>query len=271
VSRRSVDVRGRKVELLEQGSGEPLLYLHGHADVHGVAADFQPFHRRLAAAATVIAPAHPGCAGSAELGEGITFDDVLFHYLELLDALKLDRFDLAGHCVGGWLAAELAVRHPERVRSLTLIGACGLFVPGHPIGDIFMHSQPERGTDFRTLRELLFARFDVPAALRLYPDGRGDTEEEVRRYQMLRLGAFIGFKPPYYYNRALAGRLHRARMSALVLWGEHDRMVPRAHGDAYAAGLPKAHLEIVKEAGHAVAIEQPDAAADAAIAFLRRR
>ena len=60
-------------------------------------------------------------------------------------------FDLVGHCVGGWIAAELAVRHPERVRRLGLIGACGLFVPGAPIGDVFMHSQPERGVQLTTL------------------------------------------------------------------------------------------------------------------------
>ena len=41
-----VEVRGRKVALIEQGRGEPLVYLHGFADVHGVAGDFQPFHLR---------------------------------------------------------------------------------------------------------------------------------------------------------------------------------------------------------------------------------
>ena len=62
-----LEVRGRKVALIESGRGEPLVYLHGFADVHGVAADFQPFHLRLGAAARVIAPAHPGCAQSDEL------------------------------------------------------------------------------------------------------------------------------------------------------------------------------------------------------------
>ena len=67
---------------------------------------------------------------------------MVFHYLELFDALGIERFDLVGHCVGGWLAAELAVRHPQRVRRLVLIGASGLFVPGEPIGDVFLHAQP---------------------------------------------------------------------------------------------------------------------------------
>ena len=52
-----VEVRGRKVALIEGGRGEPLVYLHGFADVHGVAGEFQPFHLRLGTAARVIAPA----------------------------------------------------------------------------------------------------------------------------------------------------------------------------------------------------------------------
>jgi pimeloyl-ACP methyl ester carboxylesterase len=188
MSLRTIDIRGRKVAVAEGGAGAPLVYLHGFADMHGVAADFQPFHLRLCESARVIAPAHPGCAASDELTE-TAIDDVVFHYLEVFDALGLESFDLVGHCVGGWIAAELAVRHPARVRKLGLIGACGLFVAGAPIGDVFMHSQPERGADYATLRQMLFAAADAPAATRFFPDGRGDIEEEMRRYQMLRFGS----------------------------------------------------------------------------------
>ena len=255
-----LEVRGRKVTVLEAGQGAPLVYLHGFADVHGVAGELQPFHLRLAQNARLIAPAHPGCAASDEL-DRYGIDDVVFHYLEVFDALGLERFDLVGHCAGGWIAAELAVRHPDKVARLALIGACGLFVPGQPIGDVFMHAQAERGTDYATLRELLFCAANAPAALRFFPNGRGDIEDEMRRYRMLRFGSFVGFKPPYFYNRALHERLHRASMPALVVWGEHDHMVPRAHGEAYAAGLAGTiGLNIVNGAGHAVVLEAPDAA-----------
>jgi pimeloyl-ACP methyl ester carboxylesterase len=264
-----IDVRSRKVAVLEAGAGEPLVYLHGFADVHGVAGDFQPFHQRLAQGAKVIAPAHPGCAGSSELTDGCSIDDVVFHTLEVLDARGLERFDLVGHCAGGWIAAELAVRHPEKVARLVLIGACGLFVPGEPIGDVFMHAQPERGVDLTTLRGLLFSDASTPVAERFFPDGRGDIDEEMRRYQMLRFGSFVGFKPPYFHHRALRERLYRAAMPALVIWGEHDRMVPRAHGDAYVAGLAGAsELKIVNGAGHAAPLEEPEATATLLIEFL---
>jgi pimeloyl-ACP methyl ester carboxylesterase len=270
VSKTVLDLRGRKAAVLECGRGDPLLYLHGFADVHAVAGDLQPFHLRLGEAARLIAPAHPGCAGSDELGDGYGIDDVIFHYLEMLDALEFTRFDLVGHCVGGWIAAELAVRYPERVRRLALIGASGLFVPGEPIGDVFMHSQPERGVELTTLRRLLFADENAPAGLRFFASARGDLEEAMRRYQMLRFGSFVGFKPPYFYNRALRPRLYRAAMPATVIWGETDRMVPRAHGEAYVAGLPGAkNLTLIAGAGHSAVIERPDATADAVINFLR--
>jgi pimeloyl-ACP methyl ester carboxylesterase len=269
VSRHSLNVRGRKVDVLEAGQGDPLVYLHGFADLHGVAAELQPFHRRLSEAARVIAPAHPGCAGSDELPDGCDIDDVIFHYLEVFDALGLKYFDLVGHCVGGWIAAELAVRHPERIAGLVLIGACGLFVPGEPIGDVFMHAQPERGIDYQSLRTLLFSAADAPPALRFFPDGRGDIDEEVRRYQMLRFGSFVGFKPPYFYHRTLRDRLHRACMPALAVWGDDDRMVPRAHGEAYVKALPAAQaLELVPNAGHAAPLQQPQETAARVLRFL---
>jgi pimeloyl-ACP methyl ester carboxylesterase len=269
MSARVIDLAGRKVALAEQGIGAPILYLHGFADVHALTEGLLPFHHRLAARGQVLAPAHPGCAGSDELGAAHGIEDVLFHYLELIDALGLDRFALVGHSVGGWIAAELAVRHPERVTKLALIDACGLFVAGAPIGDVFMHAQPERGTDSSSLRNLLFTDAAAPMGLRHFPDGRGDIDEAVRRYQMLRFGSFVGFRPPYFYSRPLRDRLRRAAMPALVVWGEHDRMVPRSHGQAFADGLKgSAELQIVAGAGHSTVLERPDETAELVTRFL---
>ena len=264
-----VDVNGRKVAVIERGEGAPLVYLHGFADVHGAAADFQPFHVKLATGARVIAPAHPGCAGSDELVDGHGVDDVLFHYLETFDALGLDRFDLVGHCVGGWFAAEFAVRHPDRVKTLSLIDACGLFIRGEPIGDVFMHAQPERGVDYKTLRRLLFLNADQTIAQTLFPDHRADLETEVRRYQMLRFGSFVGFRPPYFYNGSLQRRLYRAAMPSVVIWGADDHMVSLAHGRTYAQALPKCSgLVSIEEAGHAAVLESPERAAAAILELL---
>ena len=257
-SRREIEVGGRKVALIEAGSGAPLVYLHGFADVHGVADDLQPFHEGLAQRNRLIAPAHPGCNGSGDFPQGNRVDDFLFHLCEVFDALKLDRFALVGHCVGGWLAAEFSVRWPERVTRLALVGATGLFVPGELIGDVFMNSNPNNGTSLASLRHMLFAGPDAPQAKRWYPDGRGDIEDEMRRYGMLRFGSAIGFRPPYLYNRSLVDRLYRAAMPSVVVWGAEDHMVPVAHGRTYAKTLGGgASLKLIDGAGHAAHLEKP--------------
>jgi pimeloyl-ACP methyl ester carboxylesterase len=258
MSGRTLDIQGRKIWLLENGSGAPALYLHGFADVHSVKESWLPFHEELAKSARVISPAHPGCAQSDENQDIDVIEDVVFHYLEVLDEMKLDKFDLVGHCVGGWIAAELAVRHPEKIRKLVLIGASGLFIEGALIGDIFMNAQPEFGSSYATLREMLFSSADHPNALDMFPDGKGDLEDEVRRYQMLRLTSRIGFRPPYFYNRPLKNRLHRISSPALVIWGEKDRFVPRSHGEAYAKLIPNCiELKMIPGAGHSVHVEKP--------------
>jgi pimeloyl-ACP methyl ester carboxylesterase len=269
LSGRIVQVNGRKVWVLEDGRGVPLLYLHGFADVHSVKEGWMTFHEQLARRTRLIAPAHPGCSQTDENQDIDTIEDVVFHYLEVLDALKLTQFDLVGHCIGGWIAAEIAARHPEKVRKLALIGATGLFVEGALIGDLFMMAQPERGSSYAGLRQMLFATENEPKALELFPDGVGDLEDELRRYQMLRFGSRIGFKPPYFYNRPLRNRLHRISAPALVIWGEDDHMVPRSHGETYARSIPGARdLKLISGAGHSAHVEKPDMTARMVLDFL---
>ena len=271
MSGRIIEVNQRKVWLLEDGSGSPLLYLHGFADVHSVKETAMPFHEHLARRTRLIAPAHPGCAQTDENKEIDTIEDVVFHYLEVLDALDLPKFDLVGSCVGGWIAAEIAVRHPEKIRKLILIGAAGLFVQGALIGDVFMMAQPERGSSYAGLRNMLFASADHSSALELFPDGMGEIEDELRRYQMLRFGSRIGFKPPYFYNRTLGDRLYRITARTLVIWGEKDHMVPRAHGETYTKLIPNSNeLKIIADAGHSAHVEKPDETAKLVADFLAK-
>ncbi|HSE91195.1 MAG TPA: alpha/beta hydrolase [Candidatus Binatia bacterium] len=271
MSSRTVEINERRVWILESGAGAPLVYLHGFADVHSVKQSLLPFHEKLAQQAKLIAPAHPGCAQTDENKDIDTIDDVVFHYLEVFDALRLTAFDLVGGCVGGWIAAEIAARHPEKIRKLVLIGATGLFVEGALIGDVFMMAQPEYGSSYASLREMLFSSADQPNALEMFPDGKGELEDEVRRYQMLRFASRIGFKPPYFYNRPLRNRLHRISSPALVIWGENDHMVPRVHGETYAKLIPDSgELIIIPGAGHSVQVEKAAETANLVLDFLAK-
>jgi len=264
----SIRIDGRAVALAQAGSGEPLIYLHGFADIHGASAGWLPFHTELARDVRVIAPAHPGCAGSTEDEDIEDIDDVAFHYLQLLDALALPRCHLAGSAIGGWIAAELAVRIPERVRSLTLLGATGLLVPGEPIGDLFMVVQPRRGTDYSDFRRMLFRDAGAPEALAMFPDGKMEVERESLRFRMFRFASRVGFSPPYFYNRKLRGRLRRFQGPSLVIAGENDHLVPASHAKAYAEGL-RGELRLVEGAGNSVAVEQPQQAAALILSLVR--
>jgi pimeloyl-ACP methyl ester carboxylesterase len=258
----------RTVLLYEAGHGPPLLYLHGLADVHAAVADWLPAHERLAGQRRLLAPAHPGCAASDGLSDVDSLEDLVFHYLDLLDALGLAQVDLLGNCLGGWIAAELAIRRPDRVRRLVLVDATGLHVSGAPIADVFMLAQRRDGGKLTDLRAVLFADPEAPLALELYPDDRVDAATEVLRYQALSFAGRIGWTPPYLYDRKLRGHLWRITRPTLVLWGGADRLVPLAHAEAYAHGIPGAQLSVLDGVGHSPLLEAPQAAVDAIRRFL---
>jgi pimeloyl-ACP methyl ester carboxylesterase len=258
----------RVVALAERGAGPPLLYLHDFADVHGVSAELLAFHTRLASRFKVLAPAHPGCAGSDEDEAINTIDDVVFALLEVLDELGLEQVPVVGTGLGGWIAAELAVRHRRLVEKLVLVSPAGLFLAGQPIADIFIVAQPRDGYDHADLRRLLFARADAEPALELFPNGRAALDNELLRYKMFRFAGRVGFNPPYLHHRALLGRLPRFDRPALILAGDQDALVPTAHAHAYAAALPHAKLVMLSGAGHSLHLEEPARAAEAILRFL---
>jgi pimeloyl-ACP methyl ester carboxylesterase len=175
---------------------------------------------------------------------------------------------VVGVGLGGWVAAELAVRHPDLVERLVLVGATGLFVPGEPIADFFYASYPLDGSDLGELRAIFFADPNGALANEWIPDGRMDTEREMLRYRTFRFANRVGFRPPYLYDRQLSRRLSRYRGPALVLWGERDALVPPAHGRAYAQGLGNASLRRISGAGHSVHLERPTDLAREVVGFL---
>lgn len=260
---------GRRALIAELGRGTPVLYLHDVFDVHGSSRDWLAFHRALAANARVIAPAFAGCADSDEDEDAETSDDVVFHVLETLDALGIPRVAVIGTGLGGWVAAELAVRHPDVVERLALVAAAGLFVPKQPIADMFFAAQPLDGGNFRELRGVFFTDPDSALALEHIPDGRMDVDREMLRYRTYRFANRLGFKPPYLYHHGLRKRLQRYRNPALILWGAEDRFVPTTHARAYAESLGNAQLDLIANAGHSIHLEHPTEVAEKLTNFLR--
>jgi pimeloyl-ACP methyl ester carboxylesterase len=99
---------------------------------------------------------------------------------------------------------------------------------------------------------------DRTIAARLFPaEPDIDTIMAFYRDEM----AFAKFAwSPFCCNPKLERRLHRITVPTLILWGEHDAVVPRQHAERYAARIPQAQLQIVPDAGHAVLMERPEEA-----------
>src|SRR5512138_2780902 len=129
-------VTGCKVRLLRGGKGAPLLYLHG-ARGGGV---WLPFMERLSAHFEVFAPEHPGFGGSDTPAWLDTVGDLAYFYLDFIRQLGLKDLTLIGSSLGGWTAAEIAVRDCSSLRAIVLSCPAGIHVKGQSKGDIFLWS-----------------------------------------------------------------------------------------------------------------------------------
>jgi pimeloyl-ACP methyl ester carboxylesterase len=255
LQRETIAIAGVEIELFEEGDGAPLLFLHsaqGFVPEH-------PYVRLLSARRRLIAPSHPGF-GKSGLSDWIdAVDDIAYVYLELLDRLNIRQLDVIGCSIGGWIAAELATKSPERVRRLALVGPVGVKtgpVDRLDIPDIFAIPQSD-------MERLLF---HDPERMRVDPSRLTDEQlaTSVRNRETLALLVW----EPYMHNPKLRHRLHRVIAPTLFLRGESDGLVSADYLAAYARLLPNARIDTIAAAGHALHVEQPEAFAAKVLAFL---
>lgn len=250
-----IDVAGKKTQLTVGGSGPPLIYLHSAAGD----TEWAAFHERLARDFTVYVPAHPGFALSAGFDDIRDMDDLAWHYVDLFEQLGWRHVPVVGLSLGGWIACEMIVRRPELVGRLVLTSTAGLRLPDAPVAELFVDS-------FDKLRPLLFHDPNCAGANALLPS----TQDDPRVLLWLRAReatARVAWNP-YLHNPRLPQHLKRIPCPTLVLWGEHDRVVPRAHGEYFAQHLPHARLEVVADCGHMAPQEKPDEWAEAVQRFI---
>jgi pimeloyl-ACP methyl ester carboxylesterase len=253
-----ISIAGVELEVFERGRGAPILYLHGGA---GIGMDV-PFLDLIAQGRRVIAPSHPGF-GKSSLPDWLdSMDDIAHIYLELMDRLDLARTDVVGFSIGGWIAAELATKVPERIERLVLIGPVGVKT-GKPdkldIPDVFAMAR----------EKLDRLRFHDPAKNPVDPAKLSDPELNIvaRNSETLALLTW----EPYMHNPKLKHRLHRVQAPALFLRGASDGIVSVEYLERYAALLPNAATETIPEAGHLPQVEQPTATAATVLKFLQQR
>jgi len=249
-------IAGIDLELIERGQGAPLLYLHGGG---GIASDLS-FLDLLAKTRRVIAPSHPGF-GKSSLPDWLdSVDDIAHIYLELMDHLDLTRTDIVGFSIGGWIAAEIATKVPERINRLVLIGPVGVKT-GTPdkldIPDVF--AMPREKLDL--------LRFHDPA--KHAADLSAVPDDELLIVARNRETLAMLTWEPYMHNPKLPHRLHRLNVPALLIRGASDGIVSAEYLERYAALIPNTRIETIAAAGHLPQVEQPTATAAKVLQFLK--
>lgn len=250
-----VAVRGCRIRLMRGGAGEPLLYLHGASG-----ASWLPFLDKLSQNFDVIAPEHPGFGESDTPDWLDNIHDVAYFYLDLLAALELESVHLVGNSLGGWIAAEIAVRSTQRLASLTLAGASGLHVAGVEQLDSFLVTDEARLRGF----------FHDPKKAEEMIARVLSAEAEDTTLKNRAIVARLSWQPRSH-DPHLHKWLHRIDVPTLLIWGDTDRLFPKEHALAYRRAIPGAKLVVIPKCGHVPQIEQPDAFVAALEGFIDAR
>jgi len=253
---------GVRLRCIETGSpeGEPVLLLHGYTDS---AFSFSPVLPFLPSSFRAIVPDHRGHGMSERPERGYAMTDFAADAVALLDCLGIERATVVGHSMGGFIAQQMAIEHPERVERLVLAGTAA-----NPRNESVLELRaavealedpvpPEFAREFQAStihRRLPPAFFDavVAESLRL----PSQTWREVMSGMMA---------------MRIEAELHRIRVPTLVLWGDRDAIFGRDLQHRLCAGIAGAELRVYPETGHALHWEQPECFAGDLESFVRAR
>jgi pimeloyl-ACP methyl ester carboxylesterase len=251
----TIEVSGIALEMDVRGSGKPLLFLHPEIgmDRAGPALD------ALAQGAKVIAPTHPAYGKPPVPLSFNTIDDIAYLYLDLLEAHDLRDVNVVGLGIGGWIAAEIAVKSTQRLAKMVLVDAFGVKHGDRETRDIYdMWFVTEAD-----LQKVLYLNEDLAARdVSKLPDDELYAIARARE-----ASSRFGWRP-YMHDPKLKARLHRIKIPTLVLWGAEDKIVAAAYGKAYAAALPNASFATIEKSGHFPHVEQPQEFARRTLEFI---
>ena len=249
-------VDGVETELMTGGRGAPLLYLHAADGIE----EAQPLLTRLAETFTVYAPSHPGFGGS-ELPRSISsVDDLAYFYLGLLEELNLQQTILVGVSLGGWIAAEIAVKNTGRLSCLVLAAPVGAKFGGRETRDIAdLYSMTDK-----EMAACLYAEVRAPPDYTTMPVDR--VTRQVRNRESFTL---FGWSPTLF-DPKLRQRLHRIDVPTLLLSGDRDRVVASDYGASFTQEIRGAQAQTIVDAGHYLHADRPLEVADAIGSFSKR-
>lgn len=238
---------GVRLQYAETGrpDGEPIILLHGYTD------SWYSYSRVL----PLLAPRYRAISlsqrghGDSDRPGSYTGEDYAADVDALMEALGIERATIVGHSMGSFVAQTVAIRYPERVEKLVLIGSAA--VAGN---EIIVGLN-----DFvQTLTDPVDSTFvyEFQASTIYHPVPQVFLDSVVAESRKL---------PAEVWREALEGliateaadRLHEIQAPTLVLWGDRDGIFLRAEQDALIAALPNATLSVYAETGHALHWERP--------------
>jgi pimeloyl-ACP methyl ester carboxylesterase len=248
--------RGVSVRVRRGGTGAPVLFLHGA----GGWPPWLPFFELLSQRYALTVPEHPCFGGSDDPQWLRGVSDLAMYYLDLLDQIYARPIHVIGHSLGGWTAAEAAVRNVGRIASLTLLAPAGIRVKGIPPGDIFMWSPEEFARN----------RYYDPNFSEPLLNTEPQSEEDIDIALQTRLAAVKFGWEPRLLNPDLEKWLHRITVPTHVVWGREDKILPSAYAKLWTERVPGAQASIIEACGHSPHVEYAQLVADRVLAFLDR-
>ena len=266
-------VNGMQVHLRDEGPREdpnPIVLLHGTSDSLHTWEGWSEDLRRQRRVIRFDLPAF-GLTGPDPRSDYSIAAYVRF-VTAVVDTLGVKSFVLAGNSLGGQIAWETAVAHPERVVRLVLVDAAGypLQPQSVPIG-----FRVARTPGLRKVMEFVLPRGVVESSLRnVYGDPSKVTPELVDRFYELTLRqgnrAALGSR----MEQKLSGdelQIKALKVPTLIVWGAKDRLIPLENGTRFAADIPNSQLVVFDNLGHVPQEEDAPATVKAVKQFLGLR
>jgi 4,5:9,10-diseco-3-hydroxy-5,9,17-trioxoandrosta-1(10),2-diene-4-oate hydrolase len=257
-------VDGRQVNVIELGSGPPIVF------IHGLSGSWQNWLEQVPVFARehrVITFDLPGFGASEMPAQKITISGYGRFVAALLDELEVGSAAIVGNSMGGFIGMELAIRFPERVERLVLVSAAGLSIE---------YLRNERALAvLGTLENRLAAysgwlasRSDAlarrPGARRLIfgiVAHRPDRLPGPLVAEQVRGSGKPGFLPALdaLTDYPIRDRLGEIACPTLIVWGSEDRLVPARDADEFARLIPNSRKVVWPETGHVAMLERPAA------------
>lgn len=269
-----IELQGMRVHLRDQGPPDdpmPLLLLHGtSASLH----TWEGWVAGLGADQRIVSVDLPGFGLT---GPDPDRDYRIERYVDfvhaLLDRLQIERALIAGNSLGGWIAWETALAHPNRVHALVLVDPAGY---GSVPEEIPLGFRLARQQWLRPLLERLLPRSLVQQGVeQVYGDPARVSSELVDRYFELSLRE--GNRQALFdrFNQGLGSPDNRLRTAAikqptLILWGSEDRLIPPTDGARFAADIAGSQLHLFAGLGHVPHEEDPTTTLAVVRPFLRQ-